>query len=149
MTTHSKKPLSPTPSGYPEGYHPNTLANLAKGRAKLAEMRKNGILTNPKGYSLKSALIDTLAKPLTPPKKDALARDLFIHSTIEGAILREPTPFKEVWDRVDGRLQDNIPPVSIDNRQVNIYVLDNETRELLAKVAERTGNQRVLGEGKG
>lgn len=31
------------------------------------------------------------------------------------------------------------PELNIDNRQVNIYVKDSETKELLSKIADRTG----------
>ena len=37
------------------------------------------------------------------------------------------------------------PEVSIDNRQVNIYVMDGETKELLSRVKERTG--KLIGGG--
>jgi len=97
MTTKAqKKPLASTPTGYPNGHNPNSLVNLAKGRAKLAEMRKNGELTNPGGYSLRSELKQAL--------KDR--RRELLENTIQGAIDLMPTPFHEVWDRVDGKLND-------------------------------------------
>lgn len=49
------------------------------------------------GYSLTSELKHALNKE---------KRLAIVNSTIEGAILREPTPFRELWDRVEGKLQD-------------------------------------------
>lgn len=101
MTSTFEQPLK---TKAPHGKHPNTLKNLEKGRARLVEMRRNGELTNPDGYSLASALKHSLNKPIQKPTKDAPTRDHIVYSTIEGAILREPTPFKELWDRIEGKV---------------------------------------------
>ena len=84
---------------YKRGMHLNSLKNLRPSW-------KVGQSGNPHGYSLTSRLKDALAKPLKQPSKDAPARDLLIYSTLEGAIKREPTPFKEVWDRTEGKVAD-------------------------------------------
>jgi len=80
--------------------HPNSLKNLEIGKFP------KGYNGNQQGYSLKSLLLDNLQKPLKAPPKDAPARDLLVHSTIEGAIKRETAPFKEVWDRTEGKVTD-------------------------------------------
>ena len=81
---------------YGWGQHPNSRKNL-----KIGGIEGNGNLA---GSNLVSLLKYSLNKPLVTPKQDALARELLVHSTIEGAILREPTPFREVWDRVEGKV---------------------------------------------
>lgn len=96
LVATSDKPLNRL--GDKRGLHPNSLKNLKPG--------DNGLNHNLDGYSLKSALKHSLNEPLKKPDKDAPARDLVVYSTIEGAILREPTPFKEVWDRVEGKVPD-------------------------------------------
>ena len=90
---------------------PNSLANLAPPfppgvNGQIATGRV-------KGYSLKARLRDSLDKKLVAPTADSPAVEHLIHSTIEGAIAREPTPFKEVWDRIDGR---------VEERHVNLNV---------------------------
>ena len=74
----------------------------------------------------------------TKLRKDPTLRKQIVESTLEGALKREPTPFREVWDRVDGRLQDNPPQVQ-GVTVINILVRGEHMREMLAKVAERTG----------
>lgn len=129
------------------GKHPNSIANLAKGRAKLVEMRKNGELLNPNGYSLKSRLLNLLDKPLVKPGEDSTVGDQLAYSSIEGAILREPTPFREVWDRVDGKLQDAQAPFQ-DNRVINIIVSSEKAKELTEGVGEfGIFNRELLKEG--
>ena len=88
---------------YGWGQHPNSRKNL-----KIGGIEGNGNLA---GSNLVSLLKYSLNKPLVTPKQDALARELLVHSTIEGAILREPTPFKEVWERCEGKVSQ---PVSGD-----------------------------------
>ena len=108
---------------YKPGQHPNSKKNLVP-------FPKGHPATNIRGYSLTAALRDTL--------RDKKLRRKLIESTLEGALKREPTPFREVWDRVDGRLQDNPPQVQ-GVTVVNILVTGEHMKELLAKVAERTG----------
>ena len=74
----------------------------SKGRFLPGVMPDTGVQFQPgksgnnKGYSLTSELKDALDKE---------TRAEIIKSTIEGAIKREVTPFKEVWDRVEGKVQ--------------------------------------------
>ncbi len=86
--------------------HPNTLLALEENRA--ATQWKPGESGNKAGYSLKSRLDDALGKPKAEPGKDATVGELIVQATIEGAILREPTPFKEVWDRTEGKVPDKL-----------------------------------------
>ncbi len=115
---------------YKRGKHPNSLKNL-RPRWKLGQSG------NPHGQSLSAELKRALDKPLKEPPEDAPARDLLIYSTLEGAILREPTPFKEVWDRLEGKVPGDQPLANQDNRVVNIYVSSDKAKELMGKVAER------------
>ncbi len=78
--------------------HPNSLNNL-----KPYKPGENG---HQGGYSLKERLMHSLDKPLVEPKPDACAGDHIVYSTLVGAKLREPTPFKEVWDRTEGKVID-------------------------------------------
>ena len=78
--------------------HPNSLAAI------IPYQYPKGVNGHQGGYSLKECLQHKMDKPLTKPPDDAPVRELLVYSTIEGAILREPTPLKEVWDRVDGKL---------------------------------------------
>lgn len=111
--------------------HPNSLKNL-----------KPPFPPGTNGYNQgRMSLTERLRHQLA--KEQGKQAEALVQAAIEGALKREPTPFKEVWDRVDGRLQDT-PPVVIDNRQVNIFVKDAETRELLGRVAERGGLNGVL-----
>ena len=117
-------------SGVPEtnlkvqrGRHPNSLANLKSGW--------HGQDLSMNGVSLTQELKAKL-------RKDPTLRKQIVESTLEGALKREPTPFREVWDRVDGRLQDNPPQVQ-GVTVINILVRGEHMREMLARVAERTG----------
>lgn len=75
---------------YKRGQSPNSQKNL-----KPFPKGSNGGL-NKRGYSLTAALKHALTN-------DAKRREL-VESTIAGAILREPAPFREVWDRVEGKV---------------------------------------------
>ena len=83
--------------------HPNSLKNLRPNPDW-----KPGQSGNKQGYSLKSRLDDAMGKPLIKPTDDAIAIEQLVYSTLEGAIAREPTPFKEVWDRTEGKVPDKI-----------------------------------------
>ncbi len=93
-----------TPSAsmkYPPGKHPNSRKNL--------KPYPPGVNGNPKpGNSLKAVLLNALLEPLKKPAEDAPARDHVVYATLKGAISCEPTSahLKEVWDRVEGKLQD-------------------------------------------
>ena len=52
--------------------------------------------------------------------------------------LTMPGAMSNLQDRHEGKLQDR-PPQGNDNRVVNIFVIDGETKELINKVKERTG----------
>ena len=124
-------------SGVPEtnlkvqrGRHPNSLANLKSGW--------HGQDLSMNGVSLTQELKAKL-------RKDPTLRKQIVESTLEGALKREPTPFREVWDRVDGRLQDNPPQVQ-GVTVINILVRGEHMREMLAKVAERTGELLPAGQ---
>ena len=125
-------PASTKQKKYKPGQHPNSLANLRP------IMWKKGQSGNPKGESLTACLQRLIAKPLAEPPPYAPAKEQIIYATLTGAIQREPTPFREVWDRLEGPVEANKPPLVIDNRQVNIYVLDRETKDLLLRAKERT-----------
>ena len=79
--------------------HPNSLANL-KPPYKPGE---NG---HQHAYPLKERFLHALDHPLKKPKDDDCAGAHLVYSTLEGAILREPTPFKEAWERIEGKVPD-------------------------------------------
>ena len=115
-----------------KGTNPNSLANLVKGRARLVEKRKNGELSNPQGYSLKAELKHALKE----------RRHELIEATIQGAIELQPTPFHEVWDRVEGPVKDTRVE-NQDNRVLNVIVLNTETKDLIGKLAGWTVKPQV------
>ena len=79
---------------YPHGQHPNSRKNLVPYPKGVSGNAGSG-----NGYSLTAALKTKL-------RKEPNLREQIVNSTIQGAILREPTPFREVWDRVDGKVAD-------------------------------------------
>jgi len=100
---------------FPHGKHPNSLKNL-----KPYPKGTNG---HTGGYSLKERLIHSLDKPLKPPEKDAPIGERIVYSTLEGALLREPTPFREVWDRVDGKVKETVAiSGEIKHAVVNVHL---------------------------
>ena len=98
--------------GDTRGLHPNSQKNL-----KPFEIG-HPLIGNTDGFSLRAELKHALVKE---------KRMAIVNSTIEGAILREPTPFKELWDRVDGKLQGDQPPV----QNINVvFVIGRGYRDL-------------------
>jgi len=94
MTTN---PTPPTPKKFKWGEHPNSRKNL-----KPFPPGTNG---NPHpGCSLTLLLKDALVKELQKPSDKAPAHAHLIYSTLKGALKREAVPFKEVWDRVEGKV---------------------------------------------
>ena len=91
------------PERYTRGKHPNSIKNL--------HPYKPGENGHGRVYPLKLRLAHALDKPLIEPKADACAGDRLVYSTLIGALEREPTPFKEVWERIEGKVTQ---PVSGD-----------------------------------
>ncbi len=92
---------SPSSRKYKRGENPKSLANL------IPHQFPPGTNGNPHpGYPLAERLQDSLRKPLQKPAPDAPAGEHIVYSTLVGAKLREPTPFKEVWDRTEGKVID-------------------------------------------
>jgi len=113
--TSPKKRLRTNGNG--KGSNPNSQANLAIGRAKLAEMRTKGILPNPAGYSLTADIKHQLnqeAEFISPTArpKDKLWREQISRAILVGAAKGEVPMVKEVWDRVDGKVPGDTPPVT-------------------------------------
>lgn len=86
--------------------HPNSLANL--------KPYKPGTNGHGRVYPLKERLAHALDHPLRVPDLDAPAGEQIVYSTLQGAMLREPAPFHEVWDRVEGKISDQLPPQNIN-----------------------------------
>lgn len=103
--------------------HPNSLAALLPTQWPKGVSGNNG----GNGYSLTAELKHALNQQ---------KRLEIVNSTIEGAIKREPTPFKELWDRVEGKVPDKGQPLN-DNRVLNIIVINQHTSDLIALVGER------------
>ncbi len=89
MTTSDKNSVKRGKDG--RIMHPNSLANLPPTQWQKGVSGNSG----GNGYSLLSELKHALNKQ---------KREDFVNSTIEGAILREPTPFKELWERIEGKV---------------------------------------------
>lgn len=101
---------------YPAGKHPNSIKNLKPYPKGVSGNEGSG-----KGYSLTAELKHALDKE---------TRVRLIKATIDGAIAREPTPFREVWDRVEGKVPGDMPPGFQDNRTINIIVSTEEAKQL-------------------
>lgn len=106
---------------------PNSLKNLIP----LTKGHNNH--GNHEGYSLRAELKHALVKE---------KRLLIVNSTIEGAILREPTPFKELWDRVDGRMPQPVSGEVDVTHTINIIVSSEKARELTENVAKRLAERK-------
>ncbi|KKN76921.1 hypothetical protein LCGC14_0365730 [marine sediment metagenome] len=120
----------------PKQVHPNTLKALEENRE--ATQFKPGKSGNREGYSLTSELKHAL--------KDKEKRRQFIESTIEGAINREVTPFKEVWDRVEGKSVGE-EPVQGD-RILNIIVTTEGAKGLMERLLGGEPHGGLIEEGK-
>ena len=120
---------------YKHGRNPNSLKALGEHRRTWPK-GQSGL---PTGISLTAALKEALRT------NDGEKRRKLIDSTLAGAILREPTPFKEVWDRVEGKVAEKGPPVNNDNRVLNIIVINQHTADLIGRVGERA-KKLIVGE---
>jgi len=118
MTTDTPTKTATNSLKYRKTIHPNSLANLELGKFQ----KGNNGNHNTEGYSLTSLLKDALIFPLKEPRPDATVRELLVYSTITGALAREPGPFAQVWDRIDGK---------VIERRMSINV--TTTPELLAE----------------
>ena len=122
--------------------HPNSLANLKP------IPWQPGQSGNPHGSSLKARLLDAMEKPPAQLTEDSTCVERLVPSTLEGALLREPTPFREVWDRTEGKVEDKSNPTYQDNRVVNIIVSSEKAKELTEKVGNfGIFNRKELPEG--
>lgn len=137
-TTHEDTSRPVEVKRYPPGKHPNTLAAGLKN-LKPYKPGENG---HGRVYPLKERLRHALDKPTSfldeEPKSIG---DAMVRATLKGALDLIPSPFHETWDRVEGKVKDETPPVSQDNRVINIIVIDNETKDLIARIKDRTGPQ--------
>lgn len=104
---------------------PNSLANLKPPYPPGV----SGNEGSGNGYSLLAELKHALNKQ---------KRKELVDSTIEGAILREPAPFHEVWDRIEGKVPDPAKPQQEQgNRIINIFVGTDRGREMIQGLADR------------
>ena len=124
-TTNSNKPLSSTPGGYPNGYNPNGLANLVKGRARLAEKRANGELTNPAGYSVTAEVKQIL--------KNKTRRVEIAETMVRESAAGNVPMVRELLDRVEGKVEPDKPQYN-DNRQYNFIVLGDDSKRKLQQL---------------
>ena len=115
--------------------HPNSLANLNPPYKK----GENG----HSGYPLKERLYHALDHPLKVPKPDAPAGEHIVYATLKGAISCEPSSahLKEVWDRVEGKLQDVRAGNNGDNRVINFILSEGQSKSLIEGIAKRLSEQ--------
>jgi len=109
--------------------NPNSLANLIP--------YKKGENGHGRVYPLKERLRHALDHPLTKPKDDAPAGEHIVYATLKGAIDLVPSPFHEVWDRVEGKVPGDNQVVLQDNRAINIIVSSDKAKELTEKIGDR------------
>ena len=88
-------------------------------------------------YALANRLKHALDKPLVKPDAKSSVGDQLVYSTLQGALLREPTPFHEVWERIEGKLQDSKSgDTNIDARQIIINVTSDKAKELTSRILQ-------------
>lgn len=110
--------------------HPNSLKNL-KPPYKPGENGHQG------GYNLTERLRHALDHPPQKPTESSPVGDQLVYSALKGALLREPTPFKEVWERIEGKLQDSKGgDTNIDARQIIINVTSDKAKELTSRIMQ-------------
>jgi len=123
---------------YKWGQHPNSRKKLqmfAKG--------SNGDHSH-NGYTLTSTIKDLLhqASEFIPPNalgKDKLWREQIARAVLVKAAQGDVGMVKELLERVDGKVKESpAVKVNVDNRVLNIYVKDAETKDLIGKVKDRT-----------
>jgi len=93
------KNIEPEKPRYAKGRHPNSLKNLIP--------YPPGVSGHTGTYALKNRLKHALDKPQSSleylGRKDAPLGDKIVKATIEGALKRERVPFRELWERVEGK----------------------------------------------
>ena len=92
---------------YPPGRHPNS---IKAGTANLIPY-KPGQNGHGRVYSLANRLKHALDKPLAIPEKNATAGEQIVYKTLAGAIDLVPVAFREVWDRTEGKVPGDTPPI--------------------------------------
>ena len=120
--------------GNKRGMSLNSRKNLAKGAFRRGEV------ANPLGRPLKEFCItDILREQLGTPcpyAPDKTWAEWLARKALELAS-KNPTYFRELLDRVEGKVKPNVPEQPV-NRIVNIIVQDKETKELILRAGERT-----------
>ncbi len=58
------------------------------------------------GYNLTERLRHSLDHPLTEPDENSPAGERLVYATLKGALDLVPTPFREAWDRAEGKVTD-------------------------------------------
>ncbi len=111
---------------YKRGQHPNSRASLKPGY--------HGQDLSHNGVSLTTVLKTKLHRTKALQEK-------LVDSAIEGALLREPTPFKEIWDRVDGKLESLAPSLTL-NINAEKVLIDARER-LTAKLSHAAEVLRI------
>lgn len=128
-------PLNNIPSAqvrYPPGRHPNSLKNL-----KPFPPGTNGYTIHQnKGMSLTARLRHLLDEEEADLASKVTRAQRLAYSTIEGAILREPVPFREVWDRVEGKVADRHEMNIIEKVMNIVFVLPSGTKVTPKELAE-------------
>ncbi len=83
--------------GHPQT-NPKSLANLIP--------YKPGENGHKGGYNMTERLRHALDHPLKPPDENSPVGERLVYSTLKGAIELVPTPFREAWDRAEGKVTD-------------------------------------------
>ena len=123
-------------AGYsPKQAHCIASLNLDKPaiKARIAEIREKALLTEDK---LVEAIGDNKLIANEGERKGILT-GIARHPIEKPVTAGHKIAAIEEMDKLD-HLYEMRPEVNVDNRQVNIYVVDGETRELLGKVGDRT-----------
>ena len=133
-------PYLPRPPRIKKNGEVDKRGTIPKSLANLAPPYLPGTNGHGRVYPLKERLQHALDHPLKVPKADAPAGEQLVYATLKGAIELVPTPFRETWDRVEGKIREpeperpQLPPINFvfilpDGTQVSPVAL-REVRRL-------------------
>ena len=121
---------------YKRGTNPNSLANLEKGKFK------KGQVANPKGRPPKELSLTNIAweelDKVCPYDPEGRTWGQYLVARWLASSLENIGYFKELIERLEGRV---LQPVQANiDRTLNIFVIDEETKDLVERVGrgERT-----------
>jgi len=119
---------------YPRGYHPNSLKNLAIGRARQKSWQP-GQSGNPAGVSLKKYVSDILRQHLKNiDPKTAKSIEILAAAIVRDAIKGSKEDREEIWERLEGKVAQVISGGNEGDKPIRIEVVSPKARELTQRL---------------